>query len=217
YRIGILFTVLIILLGGCQMDKDETSTNPSEIDKEDLPDVHAFEDEFTRKFLQSTEETEEGFYPFLSKTKKYKMDFPSSGVIGDRSYSNKKNEYEEFPIHIKEGTGVKIHINYYSNRRAEQLTADLNRFKKRQGYEGDFNKLEKDNQTLYYTNSEGSGFRDYLGYVQNEKGTGGIELVYEIDCRDEKKEICKKNKQNDKKHAMKWMKSVQFINDDGQE
>ena len=44
--------VLIILLGGCQVDKDETSTNPSEIDKEDLPEVRAFNDSFTREFLQ---------------------------------------------------------------------------------------------------------------------------------------------------------------------
>src|SRR5699024_9847094 len=97
--------VLIILLGGCQADKDETSTNPTEIDKGDLPDVHAFEDEFTRDFLQSTEETRDGYYHFVSGTGKYKMDFPSSGVIGDRSYIKKKNEYEEFPIHIKRGQG----------------------------------------------------------------------------------------------------------------
>src|SRR5699024_3753877 len=195
--------VLIILLGGCQVNKDETSTNPSEIDKDGLPEVRAFNDSFTREFLQSTEETREGYYPFVSGTRNYKIDFPSSGVIGDRSYIKKKNEYEEFPIHIKEGTGVKIHINYYSHHRTEQLTADLNRFKKRQGYEGDFKRLEKDNQTLYYTKSEGRGFRDYLGYVQNEKGMGGIEIVYEIDCQDEKKAICEKNKQSDKERAMK--------------
>src|SRR5690625_3949211 len=94
--------VLIILLGGCQVDKDETSTNPTEIDKEDLPDVHAFEDEFTRKFLQSTEETEEGFYPFLSKTKRYKMDFPAGGVIDDRMYSVKENVHEEVTISIED-------------------------------------------------------------------------------------------------------------------
>src|SRR5690625_852639 len=97
--------VLIILLGGCQVNKDETSTNPSEIDKDGLPEVRAFNDSFTREFLQSTEETREGYYPFVSGTRNYKMDFPSSGVIGDRSYIKKKNEYEEFPIHIKEEIG----------------------------------------------------------------------------------------------------------------
>src|SRR5699024_9022676 len=106
YRIGILIMVLITLLGGCQADKDETITNPSEIDKEDLPDVHAFEYEFTRKFLQSTEETEEGFYSFLSKTKKYKMDFPGGGVIDDRMYSVTKNVHEEVTISIEDGTGI---------------------------------------------------------------------------------------------------------------
>src|SRR5699024_1268974 len=120
--------VLIILLGGCQMDKDETSTNPSEIDKENLPDVHAFEDEFTRKFLQSTEETEEGFYPFLSKTKKYKMDFPGGGVIDDRAFSINEKDYEEVPITIKDDTGYGMHIIYYSGNTKDLLEEDLHAF-----------------------------------------------------------------------------------------
>src|SRR5699024_3995931 len=55
-------------------------------------------------------------------------------------------------------------------------------------------------------------FRTYAGYVLNEKGTGGIEVIYNIDCQD-KGELCKKNKQSDKERAMKWMESVQFINE----
>jgi len=144
YRIGILFMVLIIiLLGGCQVDKDETSTNPSEIAKEDLPDVHAFNDTFTRDFLQSTEETEEGFYPFLSKTKKYKMDFPAGGVIDNRMYSVKENVHEEVTISIEDDTGFGMHVIYYSNHTEERLTEDLNRFKKRLGYDGDFEEMKK--------------------------------------------------------------------------
>src|SRR5690625_3030569 len=105
--------LIIILLGGCQVDKDETSTNPSEIAKEDLPDVHAFNDTFTRDFLQSTEETEEGFYPFLSKTKKYKMDFPAGGVIDNRMYSVKENVHEEVTISIEDDTGFGMNVIYY--------------------------------------------------------------------------------------------------------
>src|SRR5690625_2534665 len=209
--------LILTLLGGCQVDKDETSTNPSEIDKDDLPEVRAFNDSFTREFLQSTEETREGYYPFVSGTGQFKMDFPAEGVIGQKAYFIKEKRYEEFPIHIKTETGSKVRINYYSDDTKELLKENLNAFKTRLGYDGDFEKLKGDNQTLYYTDSEGSGFLDYLGYVQNEKGKGGIELVYEIDCRGEKKEICEKNKQIDKERAMKWMESVQFINGDGHE
>jgi len=197
------------------MDKDETSTNPSEIDKENLPDVHAFEDEFTRKFLQSTEETEEGFYPFLSKTKKYKMDFPGGGVIDDRAFSINEKDYEEVPITIKDDTGYGMHIIYYSGNTKDLLEEDLHAFKKRLGYDGDLKKLKKSDRSIYYAHFRDNGFDNYIGYVLNEQDTGGIEVFYEIDCRDEKKGICQEKKMANNERAMKWMESVQFINKNG--
>src|SRR5699024_7846043 len=161
YRIGILFMVLIILLGGCQMDKDKTSTNPSEMDREDFPDVRAFHDSFTREFLQSTEETREGYYPFVSGTGNYKIDFPAEGVIGQRAYSIRKKAYEEFPIHIKNETGSEIRVNYYSDNTKALLKNDLHAFKKRLGYEGDFKKVKKNDRTLYYAHYEDDIFRTY--------------------------------------------------------
>jgi len=213
YRIGILFMVSIILLGGCQADKDETSMNPSEIDKEDLPDVHAFVDEFTRDFLQSTEETEEGFYPFLSKTKRYKMDFPGGGVIDDRAYFIKEKVHEEVHISIEDDTGFGMDVIYYSGNTKDLLEEDLHAFKKRLGYDGDLKKLKKSDRSIYYAHFRDNGFDNYIGYVLNGKGDGGIELNLEIDCRDKKKKACKENKQSNKERAMKWMESVQFINE----
>ena len=202
-------------LGGCQADKDETSTKPSETDLDELPEVRAFTDSFTRDFLQSTEETREGYYLFVPGTGNYRMDFPAEGVIGQRAYSIRKKGYEEFPIHIKDETGSEIRVNYYSDNTKALLKNDLHAFKKRLGYEGDFKKVKKNDRTLYYAHFEGNGFRNYAGYVLNEKNMGGIEVVYEIDCRDEKKQICEKNRKNDKERALEWMKSIHFINEDG--
>src|SRR5699024_1245278 len=131
--------------------------------------------------LQSTEETREGYYLFVSGTGKYKMDFPAEGVIGQKAYSIRKKVYEEFPIHIKGETGSEIRINYYSGDTKDSLQVDLNAFKKRLGYDGDFEKQKEDSQSLYSTHFERNGFRTYAGYVLNEEGTGGIELVYDID------------------------------------
>src|SRR5690625_4556215 len=102
--------VLIILLGGCQVDKDETSTNPTEIDKEDLPDVHAFEDEFTRKYLQQIEETDEEIYLYLSKQKRYNMEFAAGGVIDDSMYSGKENVHEDVTISIEDDTAFGMNV-----------------------------------------------------------------------------------------------------------
>src|SRR5699024_1054895 len=120
----------------------------------------------------------------------------------------------EFPIHIKDETGSEIRVNYYSDNTKALLKNDLHAFKKRLGYEGDFKKVKKNDRTLYNAHYEDDIYRNYAGYILNVRGIGGIEVIYNIDCQDKKEEICKKNKQNDKERAMKWMESVQFINGD---
>ena len=87
----LILIFLMILLGGCQIGKE---VKPSEMHPNDLPDERAFEDEFTRDFIQSVDETRPGYYPFLSKTGKYKMDFPAGGDIIKRAYSINNDSYE---------------------------------------------------------------------------------------------------------------------------
>ncbi|HLR02892.1 MAG TPA: hypothetical protein VK111_09165, partial [Virgibacillus sp.] len=60
-RIGMLLMFVVLISAGCQMDQDVDSKKTSEIAESKLPDVHAFDDPFTLDFLQSIEETEEGF------------------------------------------------------------------------------------------------------------------------------------------------------------
>ncbi|HLR63332.1 MAG TPA: hypothetical protein VK097_12955 [Lentibacillus sp.] len=193
------------------MGQDQNK-KPSEMNPEDLPDVRAFSDEFTLDFLQSTEETRDGYYPFLSGTGNYKVDFPAEGEIDERMYSIKEKRHEEVPISIKDDTGFSMQITYYSHHKADQINSYLENFKLLIGYDGDFRKLEKKNQSLYYTGFERNGFRSYAGNVQNEKGTGGIEVVYDIDCRDKKEKTCSENKQDDEERVMEWLESVQFVN-----
>src|SRR5699024_838348 len=78
--------------------------------------------------------------------------------------------------------------------------------------EGEFEKLEKSNRTIYYANQEDDVFRTYAAYILNGKNSGAIEVIYNIDCQDEKEEICEKNKESDKERALKWIESVEFIN-----
>src|SRR5699024_6675117 len=149
------------------------------------PDVQAFEDEFTRDFLQSTKETEEGFYPFLSGTGKYKMDFPAGGLIDDQSYSKRENGYEEVHISIEDDTGFGMDIIYDKSSSQESLEVNKDLFKARLGYEGEFEKLSKNGKTLYFAQYERYGTRTFAGYILNDSKTGGIEAIYKIDCQDE--------------------------------
>ena len=84
--IRLLLTVSIII-AGCGMNNDpEENVSPSEMNTEDLPDVPALQDEFTREFIQSPEPVREGFYPFLSKSKSFTMDFPEEMEIDKKSH-----------------------------------------------------------------------------------------------------------------------------------
>src|SRR5699024_1106679 len=90
-KIWILGIILFsIILGGCQMG-EKKDLLPKDMDVEDLPEGRAFEDEFTRKQLQSTEEVMPGYYPFLASNGKYKMAFPKEGLTYGGGYTSKDN------------------------------------------------------------------------------------------------------------------------------
>ena len=210
-----MILLVVIVLGGCQLGDSNKNQKPSEMDTEDLPDVRAFDDEFTRDFLQSTKEVREGYYPFLSGTEKYQTDFPASGVLGEKSYYKRDDTYEELAIHIKEPNSSIIRINYFQDDSLDLLKDNLDAFKTRIGYEGDFEEIEKNNRTIYYANYERSGYRTFVGYVLSQKNMGAVEITYKIDYRDVEKDMKNKHKESDQERALKWIESVEFS--DGEE
>src|SRR5699024_3922117 len=107
----LILIFLMILLGGCQIGKE---VKPSELHPNDLPDERAFQDEFTREFLQSVEETRPGYYAFLSKTGKYEMDFPAGGIISKPAYEirNRSFEYLDVNISYPDKTAASLMVMY---------------------------------------------------------------------------------------------------------
>ncbi|GGK09518.1 hypothetical protein GCM10007063_34990 [Lentibacillus kapialis] len=192
------------------MNDEETNTKPSEMDPEELPDVRAFQDEFTREFLQSTEETRDGYYPFLSGTGKYKMDFPAGGVIGEKGYALKKKKYEGYLIGVEQGNGLglSIKINYYSQLGNKDMELDMlaSQFDNKLNFE----KVSLESSTLYIAAFEDS--KDYYGYaaiLENSKGDG-IHVIFETECTEPEK--CRGSKQAMQKEMEKWIRSITFIN-----
>lgn len=49
--ISMIFIISIILLSGCQVNSEGQLSKSSEMAPDELPDVRAFEDEFTREFF----------------------------------------------------------------------------------------------------------------------------------------------------------------------
>ncbi|KPB04291.1 hypothetical protein AAV98_12875, partial [Bacillus sp. CHD6a] len=66
---------LVTILVGCGMQN-----------KEDVPDTVAFQDEFTKDFLQSSEEVVEGHYLFKSRTDGYTVLFPVNASMDKAVY-----------------------------------------------------------------------------------------------------------------------------------
>ncbi|WP_154655278.1 hypothetical protein [Pontibacillus halophilus] len=107
------------------MSKDQV-TDPEEVAAKDLPDVPAFEDEFTRGFLTSTQETRPGYYSFLSKTEQFKMDFPRNGVIGEQSYSVEENNSEGIYIGMdNDDSNIRIFLEYYGQGTEPSLETSI--------------------------------------------------------------------------------------------
>ena len=60
------------------------------MDPKYLPDVMAFQDDFTREFMASTKKVEDGYYLFESKTGGYTMWYPEDASIDKGAYERKK-------------------------------------------------------------------------------------------------------------------------------
>ena len=69
---------------GCKDMNDEQ--NLTEIDAQKLPDTVALQDDFTREFIASPEEVEEGYYLFESKTGGYTMWYPKNAKLDQTFY-----------------------------------------------------------------------------------------------------------------------------------
>ena len=213
----ILFTVLALIFCGCSMEKRQVQDKKEDSTPE--PDVRAFKDPFTKKFLTSTSEVLPGYYPFRSKTGGYEMAFPAGGVIGKRSYELRKKSFELLMTteHVKNYDPIKevnasLKINYFSYHNKETVEANLVRVQKQIGDKWDLNKLTLKNRDIYWSSYAENEHEYYgvAGYVQNTVGTGGIYFSYEFTCEfgaDKCKQLGQEFKQ---KVALDWVKQIQF-------
>src|SRR5690625_3584854 len=202
----------IILLGGCQMNNGDQDIKPSEMNPEDLPDVRAFEDEFTRCFLQSTEETRSGYYPFLSGTGKYEMDFPAGGVIGEKGYTKRNTGIENFIIGVESENGnMQINTSYNSIRDDDEK--HLKSIEQNFSEELNFEMENIEDRTVYLTEnpSESESYYVLIGYVQNQKESGGVEMRFIVE-KNLNEEVS-----NIKKDVRDILKSIKFINNEESE
>lgn len=188
----ILQVYIIILLaftGGCGMNSEQGNGRENQ---ESLPETRAFKDEFTREFIKSTKEPEEGYYTFESKTKGYTMLFPENGKISIGDYEQIDTDYEALSFAEKidqENVTYFITINYQEAPHAKNTSMFTKQLSAATGYSGEYTPYKLDDKTIHYgeyADSE-SGLYFYNAYIVSNKSDKGIRFVFSGRCIDKPK------------------------------
>ncbi len=205
---------LLICLGGCQLGKDKL---PSEMDPKKLPDGRAFKDEFTRQFLQSTEEIMPGYYPFLAKNGKYEMAFPREGITDDTSYRSKTNFESIHFTDWEEGkdSSAMVDVRFYSYYTAgENVEIMQETLESNIKLPLEFEKVPGENETYYIAPFKKELDEDirrekygYGAYIQKESEAGGIFVIYSRYCEAN----CDEIREDDMQEAYDFILSIQFL------
>ncbi|MDL4842637.1 hypothetical protein [Aquibacillus rhizosphaerae] len=200
--------IIMVILGGCQLKEAK------------LPETKAFQDEFTREFMDSTEEVKDGYYLFRSKTEGYTMLFPKNAVISKRSYERNKSPFESITFEDyskKENYYFKYDVSFTSYGE-DSIENSLEILSDSLDYSGDFKKITDENKLIYYAKKKQNFEADnrsrtvyfFLSYIVPKGGSVGIEYTYSASCYDELNSVCDVKPEEEKK-ALMLMKSVEFI------
>ncbi|WP_054948912.1 hypothetical protein [Numidum massiliense] len=192
----------------------------------ELPQVTAFQDEFTRKFMDSTEPVQEGYYLFRSGVNGFTMLFPENAKMADKVYSAPGDHYEYTSFGgdygLKESNEVySVDIKYQNDVYADHVDSQLNslrRFLK----DGEFEEISMSGKTIYY----GSGKKEFehendtvyafFSYIKAKERHQGIRFMYSATCQDAEKP-CNLDVEKEEEKAKRLMESVTFIDADLEE
>ncbi len=198
-------------MGGCQMSNDQV-TDPEEVAAEDLPDVPAFKDEFTRGFLTSIQETKDGFYPFLSGTGNYEMSLPEDGIVSERSYSIKGDYIETAYVEVeKDEVMIRIRFEYYGSEAYPDLDTSKLALEGSVGEKLDFQKESKENHTVFLSKyREGDSNKKGFAVIAKRENTESLWIRYKIELTEENTPEKEQIFNQESNYFHKWLETVKF-------
>ncbi|WP_203289223.1 hypothetical protein [Metabacillus sp. cB07] len=204
-KIILLLTIVLGMTSGCEMS----------IDQETLPKSRAFKDEFTREFMKSTEETEEGYYTFESKTKGYTILFPRNATLSVGDYSADKDKLESLSFgeeRLSEKISYFIRLNYEDNEITDEIDTKLKLLSSGTDYEGEYKKIEKGDKVIYLSD-DGPKNKDYyyfLAYVKSAASNKAIRFSYVSNCNVEE-QSCELITEKAEERINKILYSIKFV------
>ncbi|MEK4716669.1 hypothetical protein NST66_03780 [Priestia sp. FSL W8-0524] len=201
-----------ILIGGIWM-----------INESRYPNVPAFDDHFTREFLNKDKKVDDGFYEFKSKTGQYTMWFPEEYQL----------LHENEQQYVKEGKLYERYRAVSNSNELEYMTVEFsNKIKKNESiyverlFQEQFNinkphKVETKNVSIYYDKAysyfkgthrqvirgkEGYTPNTYVAYIADKHSNSVIKFYFD----NVKEKLTEKQGEEQDKRIMKILKSVKF-------
>ncbi|MGD6817077.1 hypothetical protein [Metabacillus sp. 84] len=183
---------------------------PSEASK-----AAAVQDEFTKSYLTSLEESDKGYFTFKSKTDGYTMFLPSDAVISEDFGNEKRDNAFEAIMYGYESNGASIttRITYENKPSTQDIEEKQRLLSVSVGYEGTFEEIKAKGKTMYFAKKtselKNSNAFVYFSFIKAENSDQAVEFIFNTRCKKEDK-TCNANVKNLENTAIKIMKSVQF-------
>ncbi|WP_051865550.1 hypothetical protein [Metabacillus indicus] len=179
--ITLILTCLLLISSSCSKDS---------LPRERLPDTEAFKNEFTRGFMASAEETEDGYYTFESKTNGYTMLFPVNATISTMDYEQIKTAYEALSYSEDvddENISYFMTVNFENSSDTDDIQINLGILSDVSGYEGDYKKYTNADKTIYFgeKRNEEDGYYLYIAYIKSDISNKAVSLTYNSNCLDD--------------------------------
>ncbi|WP_209368376.1 hypothetical protein [Priestia megaterium] len=198
------------------------------INESRYPNAPAFNDHFTRKFLNKDKKVDDGFYEFKSKTEQYTMWFPKGYQLikeNGEDYVINGNSYErwiakEVNNKAENAGGSYIEMTFSNARKAENESFTVENMFKEQLNITKPNTFETSSTRIYYDSAytyfkgtqevsmhpnKEHASNTYIAYVADKHSNNAIELWFDKS---------EKSRKNDEVAEKKWfltiLKNIKF-------
>ncbi|TDL30937.1 hypothetical protein E2R51_16575 [Jeotgalibacillus sp. S-D1] len=186
----------------------EEQLKPSEMSVDELPDVRAFEDEFTRGFMKSTEEAADGYYTFESGTGEFTMLFPENGTIAEGFYSREENVSESFLVGA-ESESLISQFDIQFDRDASFNENTLLFLEERVGEELDFKKEVTDKKEMHTApftyEDDVIGLAAFIGNTENK---AGLRVILTSACNEDSS--CDQQEEEVRQEMRTFLETIEF-------
>ncbi|GIO23944.1 hypothetical protein [Oceanobacillus sp. J11TS1] len=213
-----IYSVLLLLilgLGGCKEAVEERDKKISEMSAEELPDVTAFQDEFTREFMVSTEPVKGGYYLFRSKTGGYTMMYPENARLDNLYYESPSDDYETVKYgatNEEVGYWYLVRGTYNQGKGADSLEGLKAAVEGHTKYNGEYEQMDYNDKRIHFAKMENvrstgrSITYRFIGIIQSKNSNQALSYICNV-TTDYENDI---NVPSIEKEVLNIMESVEF-------